>query len=53
LLTTSNPLANDDMMLFKRLGIHPENRTINDDDEPRHQISSQHTPAYYDATATH
>ncbi|MGV3590863.1 MAG: biotin synthase BioB [Gammaproteobacteria bacterium] len=26
LLTTSNPLANDDMRLFARLGIHPETR---------------------------
>ena len=28
LLTTSNPLANDDMQLFARLGIHPEPRDI-------------------------
>ncbi|MEY4641842.1 MAG: Biotin synthase [Pseudomonadota bacterium] len=33
LLTTSNPLANDDMRLFARLGIHPEQRTA---DEARH-----------------
>src|SRR5690606_15643089 len=33
LLTTSNPLANDDMALFARLGIHPEER-------PAHPVQS-------------
>jgi biotin synthase len=31
LLTTSNPLANDDMRLFARLGIHPEARNVSED----------------------
>src|SRR5688572_15558724 len=52
LLTTSNPLANDDMTLFKRLGIHPETRAINDG-EPSHRIPHQAASAFYDATATH
>jgi biotin synthase len=30
LLTTSNPLANDDMRLFARLGIHPETRDVSE-----------------------
>ncbi len=52
LLTTSNPLANDDMALFKRLGIHPESRTVHEEDF-RRQISSHDVAAYYDATAAH
>jgi len=52
LLTTSNPLANDDMALFARLGIHPEVR----DSTPAEFAAvpeSANLPVYYDATATH
>lgn len=33
LLTTANPETNDDMMLFKRLGIQPESRESEEDDQ--------------------
>ncbi|MES2624103.1 MAG: biotin synthase BioB [Pseudomonadota bacterium] len=52
LLTTSNPLANDDMALFKRLGIHPESRAVTEE-EFTHQVASHDAPAFYDAAATH
>lgn len=52
LLTTSNPLANDDMMLFQRLGIHPENRTV-PEEEFSPQVAGHDASAYYDATAAH
>ena len=52
LLTTSNPLANDDMALFARLGIYPEVR-----DSTAAEFAavpaSANLPFYYDATATH
>jgi len=52
LLTTSNPLANDDMALFARLGIYPEVR-----DSTAAEFAavpeSANLPVYYDATATH
>lgn len=52
LLTTSNPLANDDMALFARLGIHPE---VRDSSSPEFVAvpESANLPVYYDATATH
>ncbi len=52
LLTTSNPLANDDMALFKRLGIHPESRAVNEE-EFSHEAHGHNAAAYYDATAAH
>ena len=48
LLTTSNPLENDDMLLFKRLGIHPEELEL-DGDEALHDPLSQSASAFYDA----
>ncbi len=52
LLTTSNPLANDDMALFARLGIYPE---VRDSSSPEFAAvpESANLPVYYDATATH
>ncbi len=47
LLTTSNPLANEDMQLFARLGIHPEAR---EGIENPH-IPAQETAHFYDAAA--
>ena len=49
LLTTSNPLENDDMMLFKRLGIHPEELDL-DGDETLHDPLPQSASAFYDAS---
>jgi biotin synthase len=49
LLTTSNPLENDDMMLFKRLGIHPEELNL-DGDEALHDPLPQSASAFYDAS---
>lgn len=50
LLTTSNPLENDDMQLFAKLGIHPMEIEVHTDGEPLidppRSASSQ---AYYDA----
>ena len=49
LLTTSNPLENDDMMLFKRLGIHPEELELYSHEallDPLPESSS----AFYDAS---
>jgi len=49
LLTTSNPLENDDMLLFKRLGIHPEELDL-DGDEALHDPLPQSASAFYDAS---
>ncbi|MGD9662316.1 MAG: biotin synthase BioB [Porticoccaceae bacterium] len=38
LLTTPNPKANNDMALFKRLGIRPEQRTIHSDSEEQEAV---------------
>ena len=45
LLTTPNPQANTDMLLFERLGIEPEQRQL---DRPPQTPSVK----FYDATAT-
>jgi biotin synthase len=50
LLTTSNPLANHDMELFRRLGIYPESRPLHED-AFTHQIPVADEAAFYDATA--
>lgn len=47
LLTTSNPLENEDMALFKKLGIRPEERKL--DHVPTENLFEQTQP-YYDAT---
>ena len=64
LLTTSNPLANDDMALFARLGIHPEVRENSadprspckqpgaDESDKEPLIHSGSSERFYDA-ATH
>ena len=44
LLTTPNPQANEDMSLFARLGITPEQRNVS-------QPPESPTPQYYDAAA--
>lgn len=49
LLTTSNPLENDDMMLFKRLGIHPEELQL-DGHEALLDPLPESTSAFYDAS---
>ena len=49
LLTTSNPLENDDMLLFKRLGIHPEELELDDHEAP-HDPLPQSASAFYDAS---
>lgn len=48
LLTTSNPLENDDMDLFARLGIRPEQRNV-DHDEIRAEPVMQVDSGFYDA----
>jgi biotin synthase len=48
LLTTSNPLANDDMALFARLGIHPEAREVTEASVP---TSMSANARFYDAAA--
>ena len=48
LLTTSNPLENEDMALFAKLGIRPEERTF--DHIPPEKLYEQTQP-YYDATS--
>jgi biotin synthase len=52
LLTTSNPLANDDMELFRRLGIHPESRVVHEE-APISEARGHDAAPYYDATAAH
>jgi biotin synthase len=47
LLTTSNPLANEDMQLFSRLGIHPEVRAGIDNP----QVPPLEHARFYDAAA--
>ena len=46
LLTTSNPLENEDMALFAKLGIRPEERTL--EQVPSENLFEQTQP-YYDA----
>lgn len=52
LLTTSNPLANDDMALFKRLGIHPESRGEQERDFS-YEANGHNAAIYYNAAAAH
>ena len=49
LLTTSNPLENDDMMLFSRLGIHPEEVAMHTDGQAMREPARPEASAYYDA----
>jgi len=49
LLTTSNPLENDDLQLFKRLGIHPEEVEVHTDGEPVMAPPQAASSAFYDA----
>ncbi|MDG2089999.1 MAG: biotin synthase BioB [Gammaproteobacteria bacterium] len=48
LLTTSNPLENEDMALFAKLGIRPEERTL--EHVPTENLYEKTQP-YYDATS--
>jgi len=48
LLTTSNPLENEDMALFAKLGIRPEEKEL--EHVPRENLFEQ-SQAYYDATS--
>jgi len=48
LLTTSNPLENDDMRLFQRLGIHPEEIFL-DEELPEPAVMQQEDSSFYDA----
>ena len=48
LLTTSNPLENDDILLFSRLGIHPEEIVLDHDDQEHAPVPEQ-SSAFYDA----
>jgi len=49
LLTTSNPLANADMQLFARLGIHPE-PFRQTESSPQTFIPQAASPQFYDAS---
>jgi biotin synthase len=52
LLTTGNPEANKDMMLFKRLGINTETIASSDDDEQRLKtavVDQQNSDLFYNA----
>jgi biotin synthase len=49
LLTTSNPDENDDMRLFDRLGIHPEEIFL--EEEPMSELIPEKPSAFYDATS--
>lgn len=57
LLTTPNPEANEDMLLFKRLGIRPEERHVDQDDAEQSDAllgqveKAQNDKFFYDATA--
>ena len=44
LLTTPNPRANEDMALFGRLGINPEQREVT-------HVPENPSPQFYDAAA--
>jgi len=48
LLTTSNPLENEDMALFAKLGIRPEEKEL--EHVPQENLFEQ-SQAYYDATS--
>ncbi len=48
LLTTSNPLENEDMALFAKLGIRPEEKNL--EQVPAENLF-QHTQPYYDANS--
>ncbi len=54
LLTTANPETNADLRLFQRLGLHPEERVIDDVNEAELQPAAMPAPAadarFYDAT---
>lgn len=55
LLTTPNPEAHKDMQLFKRLGLRPEQRIENTDEEQESTLNQaiqkqQHDHLFYDAT---
>jgi len=49
LLTTSNPLENDDMQLFAKLGIHPMEIEVHTDGEPPIAPPRPAASVYYDA----
>jgi biotin synthase len=49
LLTTSNPLENDDMQLFRRLGIYPETVTEHTDGEPVMEPLTPASSGFYNA----
>lgn len=51
LLTTSNPLENDDMQLFRRLGIHPETVTEHTDGKPLLEPVTPEASGFYNAMA--
>ncbi|MFT5889867.1 MAG: biotin synthase [Zhongshania sp.] len=57
LLTTPNPKANKDMQLFDRLGIKPEERHVEQDDDTQQEAllgavqKQQNDHFFYDATA--
>ncbi|CAA0097642.1 biotin synthase BioB [Zhongshania aliphaticivorans] len=57
LLTTPNPKANKDMELFGRLGIKPEERHVEHDDDTQSEVllgaveQAQNDRFFYDATA--
>jgi biotin synthase len=56
LLTTANPSENEDMQLFKRLGIHPEHRQEVKPEEEQNEAlvktleHEQNKHIFYDAT---
>ena len=57
LLTTPNPEANKDLQLFDRLGIHPEQRCVEQDEEAEQSAlesrlaAAENDKYFYDATA--
>lgn len=62
LLTTANPEAEADMLLFKRLGIEPERRGLDQqemdkeehaEETPKVEEQQPAKPLFYDATKTH
>jgi biotin synthase len=62
LLTTANPEAEADMLLFKRLGIEPERRGLDQQEMDQEELAEETPkveeqqpakPLFYDATKTH
>lgn len=57
LLTTSNPEANSDMMLFKRLGINPEQYQAEEDEQEQQEqvnnslVEARHDHSFYNAAS--